>query len=77
MRTGWTQHVLTSDEIIRAVEQRSREDADYRRELAHALRRRDELELERLIKNAVLKMLGIPVEVTFEVIREIRRRLRG
>ncbi|GAA5059936.1 hypothetical protein HNP84_005000 [Thermocatellispora tengchongensis] len=69
--------MLSTDDIIRAVELRRQQDADYRRELARAVRQKDEYELERLIKLAVLRVLGLATDVTFEVMREVSRRLRA
>jgi hypothetical protein len=62
---------LSTDDIRTAVDHRRRQDAAYRHSLDIAVARRDESEIERLVKRAVKDIFGILVDLTFDVVREI------
>lgn len=63
-----------TDDIVYAVERRSRQDAAFRHQLDRAVRTRDEDEIERLIRKAVKKILNVVIDVTFDIIRVILKR---
>lgn len=66
---------ISKDDILFAVEKRSRQNDDYRRRLRKALKNRDEYELAELIRSAVKRVLGITLDVAYEIIRYIIRNL--
>ncbi|WP_157245117.1 hypothetical protein [Nonomuraea typhae] len=59
---------ISDEDILYAVSQRSRQDAEYRRQLDRAIKRKDEDDIARLVRKAVKKILGIIVDVTFDII---------
>ncbi|MBO3748713.1 hypothetical protein J5X84_21760 [Streptosporangiaceae bacterium NEAU-GS5] len=61
--------ILGDEDILYAVNQRSRQDAEYRRQLRTAIRRRDEEDVAALIREAVRKILGVAVEVCSDLVR--------
>ncbi len=65
--------VLSNDDIAYAVQKRARQDAEYDDRLRRAVRRRDEDEIGKLIRKAVKKILGVVVDVTFDIIRLIMK----
>jgi hypothetical protein len=60
---------MSNDDILYAVERRRKANADYRHDLDRAIRRRDEDEIERLIRKAVKKILNVIVDVGFDIIK--------
>ncbi|WP_322760504.1 hypothetical protein [Frankia sp. Cr2] len=68
---------LSDDDIIHAVKQRRKQNTEYRIQLDVAVQRKDEHEISRLIQKAVKKVLGIIVDVTFDIVREVWDWLRG
>ncbi|MFI6289956.1 hypothetical protein ACIBEJ_00135 [Nonomuraea sp. NPDC050790] len=62
---------ISDDDILYAVNQRSRQDSEYRRQLDKAIKRKDEDDIARLVRKAVKKILGIIVDVTFDIIERI------
>jgi hypothetical protein len=61
--------ILGDEDILYAVTQRSRQDAEYRRQLRAAIRHRDEEDVAELIREAVRKILGVAIEVAQEIVR--------
>ncbi|MFI6502778.1 hypothetical protein [Nonomuraea typhae] len=59
---------ISDEDILYAVSQRSRQDSEYRRQLDRAIKRKDEDDIARLVRKAVKKILGIIVDVTFDII---------
>ncbi|MFC4588573.1 hypothetical protein [Sphaerisporangium corydalis] len=69
--------MIDDDDIMRAVEARRREDAEYVTRLDYAVQYRDETAIEHLVKNAVTRVLGIVTDVGFDVVRSIWNWLVG
>jgi hypothetical protein len=69
--------MIDDDDILRAVEARRREDAEYATRLDYAIQYRDESAIEHLIRNAVARALGVVAEVGFDVVRSIWNWLVG
>jgi hypothetical protein len=53
------------------VNQRSRQDAEYRRRLRTAIRHRDEEDVAELIREAVRKILGVVIDVAQDLVRVV------
>ncbi|MFC4536200.1 hypothetical protein [Sphaerisporangium dianthi] len=69
--------MIDDHDILRAVDSRRREDAEYATRLDYAVQYRDEAAMERLIKDAVSRELGAPAEVGSDVVRSIWNWLVG
>ncbi|MEU8269692.1 hypothetical protein AB0B89_21360 [Sphaerisporangium sp. NPDC049002] len=63
--------MIDDEEILRTVEARRREDAEYLTRLDYAVQYRDEAAIEHLIKAAVTRRLGVVADVGFDVVRSI------
>jgi len=66
--------ILGDEDILYAVNQRSRQDAEYRRQLRTAIRHRNEEDVAELIRDAVLRILGVVIDVAADLVRLVLAR---